>query len=46
MRNVAGTGDRKGAYRVLVGGRDGKIPLGSPWRRWVDNIEIVLQEVG
>ena len=33
-------------YRVLVGKREGKTPLGRPRRRWVDNIMMDLQEVG
>ena len=39
-------GDKKGAYRVLVGKLEGKRPLGKPRRRWVDNIRMDLQEVG
>ena len=31
-------GERKGAYRVLVGSPEGKRPLGSPRRRWEENI--------
>jgi hypothetical protein len=30
-------GERRGAYRVLVGKPDGKRPLGRPERRWVCN---------
>jgi len=33
-------------YRVLVGKPEGKIPLGRPRGRWVDNIRMDLQEVG
>jgi len=33
-------------YRILVGKRDGKRPLGRPRRRWEDNIKMDLQEVG
>ena len=33
-------------YRVLVGKPEGRRPLGRAKRRWVDNIEIDLQEVG
>jgi hypothetical protein len=29
-------------YRVLVGRPEGKRPLGSPRRRWEDNIKIVI----
>jgi hypothetical protein len=35
-------GEKKKAYRLLVG----KIPLGRPRRRWVDNIMMDLGEVG
>jgi len=36
----------RGVYRVLVGKPDGRRPLGSPRRRWEDNIKMDLQEVG
>jgi hypothetical protein len=39
-------GDRRGAYRVLVGRPERKRPLGRPRYRWEDNIKIDLQEVG
>jgi hypothetical protein len=35
-------GEKRNAYRLLVG----KPPLGRPRRRWVDNIEIDLLEIG
>jgi hypothetical protein len=38
--------ERGGAYRVLVGFPEGKRPLGIPRRRWEDNIQMDLQEVG
>jgi hypothetical protein len=38
--NVARMGSKMNAYRVLVGKPEGKIPLGRPRRRWVDNIRI------
>jgi hypothetical protein len=44
--SVARTGEKRGAYRVLVGKPEGKRPLGRPRRRWVDNIRMDLQEVG
>jgi len=44
--HVACVGERRGAYRVLVGKPEGKRPLGRPRRRWVDNIRMDLQEVG
>jgi hypothetical protein len=33
-------------YRVLVGKPEGKRPLGRPRRRWEDNINMDLREVG
>jgi hypothetical protein len=39
-------GERRGAYRILVGRPEGRRPLGRPWRRWEDNINMNLQEVG
>jgi hypothetical protein len=39
-------GERRGAYRALVGKPVGRRPLGRPRRRWVDNIKIDLREVG
>jgi len=39
-------GDRRGLFRVLVVKPEGKRPLGRPRRRWEDNIEVGLQEVG
>jgi hypothetical protein len=39
-------GEKRNAYRLLVGKPDGKRPLGRPRRRWVDNIRMYLGEVG
>jgi len=39
-------GETRGVYRVLVGKPEGKRPFGRPRRRWEDNIEMDLQEVG
>jgi hypothetical protein len=39
-------GKKRNAYRLLVGKPGGKIPLGRPRLRWVDNISMVLGEVG
>ena len=44
--HVACLGKRRGVYRVLVGKREEKRPLGIPRRRWGDNIKIDVQEVG
>jgi hypothetical protein len=38
-------GERRGVYRVLVGGPEGKRPLGKSRRRWENNVKIDLQEV-
>jgi len=39
-------GQRKGAYRVLVGKPKVKRQLGRTRRRWEDNAKMELQEVG
>ena len=39
-------GEGRGVLRVLVGKPEGKRPLGRPRRRWEDNINMDLQEVG
>jgi len=44
--HVAGMGEVRGVYRVLLGKPEGSRPLGIPRRRWVDNIRMDLQEVG
>jgi hypothetical protein len=36
---------KKNAYRILVGKPEGKRPLGTPRRRWVDNIKTDLREI-
>jgi hypothetical protein len=38
--------ERRGIYRVLVGGPERKRQLWSPRCRWEDNIKMDLQEVG
>jgi len=38
--------ERRDAYRVLVGRREGKRPLARPSCRWEDNIKMDLHEVG
>jgi hypothetical protein len=42
-RHVAQMGEKSNAYRILVEKPEGKIPLGRPRRRWVDNIKIDLK---
>jgi hypothetical protein len=38
-------GEKRNAYRLLVGKPQGKRPLGRPRRGWVDNIRMDLGEV-
>jgi hypothetical protein len=44
--HVAGMGEKSNAYRLLVGKPEGKMPLGRPKRRRVDNIRMDLGEMG
>jgi len=44
--HVTRMGERRGAYRVLVGKSERRRPLGRPRRRRKDNIMMFLQEVG
>jgi hypothetical protein len=39
-------GEKRNAYRLLVGKPEGKRPLGRPRCRWVDNIRLDLGKVG
>jgi hypothetical protein len=39
-------GERRGAYRALVGKPEGRRPLGRTRRKWEDNIKMDLREVG
>jgi hypothetical protein len=39
-------GEKRNAYRLLMGKPDGSRPLGSPRCRWVDNIKMDVGEVG
>jgi hypothetical protein len=44
--HLAHMGEKRSAYRLLVGKPEGKRPLGRPRRRWVNNIRMNLGEVG
>jgi hypothetical protein len=44
--HVARMGEMRGAYNILVGRPEGRRPLGRPRRRWEDNIERDLREIG
>jgi hypothetical protein len=39
-------GEKRNAYRILLGKPEGKRPLGRTRRRWVDNIKMDLREIG
>jgi hypothetical protein len=39
-------GEKRGAYRILVGRPEGRRRLGRPRLKWEDNIKMNLQEVG
>jgi hypothetical protein len=39
-------GEKRNAYRILMGKPEGKRPLGRPRRRWMDNIKIHIREIG
>jgi hypothetical protein len=43
---LARMGEKRNAYRILVGNPEGKKPLRRPRRRWVDNIKMDLREIG
>ena len=36
----------RSAFKILTGKPSGKKPLGSPRRRWEDNIRMDLEEIG
>jgi hypothetical protein len=39
-------GEKRNAYRILVGKPDGKRPLERPRHRWVDNINMDFRQIG
>jgi hypothetical protein len=44
--HAAQTGEKRNAYRILVGKLEGKRPLGRPRSRWVNNIKMDLRQIG
>jgi hypothetical protein len=44
--HAARMGEKRNAYRLLVGKPKGERPVGIPRRRWLDNIRMDLVEVG
>jgi hypothetical protein len=45
-RACSTNGEKRNAYRILVGNPEEKRPLGRTRRTWVDNIETDLRETG
>jgi hypothetical protein len=45
-RACSTNGERRNAYRILVGKPEGRRPLARPRRRWVDNSKMDLREIG
>jgi hypothetical protein len=43
---LAGLGESRGAYRILVGKPEGRRPLGRPRDRLDDSIKTDFQEIG
>jgi hypothetical protein len=43
VRACSMNGEKRNAYRILVGEPEGKRPLGRTRRRWVDNIKMNLR---
>jgi hypothetical protein len=45
-RACSPNGEKRNAYRILMGKPEGKRPLVRPKRKWVDNIEMDLRKIG
>jgi hypothetical protein len=43
--HLAGMGEIRGAYMVVVRKPEGKRPIGTTWRRWEDNIKMNLKYI-
>jgi hypothetical protein len=46
MDLVACMGEKRNAYKAVVGKPEGKIPLVRPSARWEDNVETDLKRIG
>jgi hypothetical protein len=44
-RKCSTNGERRNAYRILVGKPEGRRPMGRPRRIWVNNIKKDLREI-
>jgi hypothetical protein len=45
-RACSTNGEKRNAYRILVGKLEGSRPLERPRRRWVENIKMNFREIG
>jgi hypothetical protein len=45
-RAYSTNGEKRNTYRILVGKKEGKRPLGRPRRRWVKEVKMDLREMG
>jgi hypothetical protein len=45
-RACSTNGEKRNAYRILVGKPEGKRPLGRPRSRWANNIKMDLRGIG
>jgi hypothetical protein len=43
---AARMGEKRNAYKIMVGKPGAKRPLGRPRRRWADNIKMDFREIG
>jgi hypothetical protein len=44
--HAARIGEKRNAYKILVGKPEGKRPLERPRRKWVDNFKMDLRDIG
>jgi hypothetical protein len=45
-RACSTNGEKRNAYKILVGKPEGKRTLGRPRRRWAVNIQMDLRDIG
>jgi hypothetical protein len=45
-RACSSNGEKRNAYRILVGKPEGKRQLGRPRHRWENNIKMNFREIG
>jgi hypothetical protein len=45
-RTCSTNGEKRNAFRILVGKPEGKRPLGRPRSMWMNNIKMDLSEIG